>query len=783
MSSTKNIYAVLVAIEDYPDPRLKLQGCVNDLFAFEHFLHRSFDRRLNLKKLTDADASRPNIIQSFQHFRTAEDDDICIFFFAGHGSQNEAPPAFRHLETDRQLESIVAFDSRLPGGRDVLDKELSYLIWESTRRADVHFVVIMDCCHAGTNTRLEGSRIRAAEPVKIPIDTEKFFGFEHYKDLGGGLYSPPRGRYLQLSAARADQTAKEIYIDGKTRGAFSYALVDCLRRYGPQLSYQHLLHRMNLRVRNLVRNQHPQLESIVSADRQLPFLNNLDQSMAAHPLVSYDLEEGWLLDKGAWEGVTQESEVRLLPSGKNVRILEVAPNQSKIGGMEASDPDEVYAASIEKLSIPSLFAFVEDPTAGDLLHRAKEQLRNDLVTLVDDASRAHYWIHADPRRGFWATYPNDARPVFKIVEGYDKSAVLNFLSHMNIVAKWKALEQMGNPRSSLAEGSVRIDLYRVAEAGNYEDRAKAAWLDWQRQADLFYQLKDGNWHYPAFRLKITNQSKENLWVSALYLSDDFSIDNSLLPKAELKPGHDAWMTDLFAGHSYRTIGTAVDDFYPRNGITHITEMIKIFVATEEIDTNHFVQEGLPYDDSVLDPKRKIVTRRFLSAADWRTYEVPINVFRPQPFQYFDSANPFRKFGIALEAPSSFQGRLKLASLTEVGLASGRPLNLRLPGQKSYFTPFEFTPGYNYAPGLSVLEFERPANHLLLSEPITMTLSKSRGIELIPLGYSTQHREFFHLEHSRENDKILLHELPPATAAFPTGWSSKLFFHLPGAVTY
>ena len=116
--------------------------------------------------LTNAEATRDAIIKGFrEHLGKAGKDDIALFYYAGHGAQEQAPPEFWHLEPDKLNETIVCYDSRKDGGWDLADKELAKLIDEVTSR-DPHTILILDCCHSGSGTRNLGeqkTKVRLAQ--------------------------------------------------------------------------------------------------------------------------------------------------------------------------------------------------------------------------------------------------------------------------------------------------------------------------------------------------------------------------------------------------------------------------------------------------------------------------------------------------------------------------------------------------------------------------------------------------------------------------------------------
>ena len=116
---TKNIYALLVGIDAYTYPVPPLQGCVNDIKAIAEYLQGRITQdnyQLHLRTLFDRDATRQGIIDGFrQHLSQATSEDIALFYYAGHGSQEQAPPEFWEVEPDRLNETIVCYDSRQSG--------------------------------------------------------------------------------------------------------------------------------------------------------------------------------------------------------------------------------------------------------------------------------------------------------------------------------------------------------------------------------------------------------------------------------------------------------------------------------------------------------------------------------------------------------------------------------------------------------------------------------------------------------------------------------------------
>lgn len=170
---TRNIYALLVGIDKYLNPVPPLNGCVNDIIAIKEYLEgrvATDGYELRIRTLLNQDATRQAIIDGFlQHLCHAQTNDVVLFYYSGHGSQEQAPQEFWHLEPDRLDETLVCYDSRHAGGWDLADKELAKLIAEVAAK-DPHITIILDCCHSGSGTRnpLQETGIR-----RVPTDKRK----------------------------------------------------------------------------------------------------------------------------------------------------------------------------------------------------------------------------------------------------------------------------------------------------------------------------------------------------------------------------------------------------------------------------------------------------------------------------------------------------------------------------------------------------------------------------------------------------------------------------------
>jgi len=125
----RNVYALLVGIDSYPSPIRSLHGCANDILHIEILLEERIAASgdtFRPKVLINSVATRQAIIDGFrQHLRQAGAEDVALFYYSGHGSQQNSPPEFWHLEPDRLDETLVCYDSREPRTKRLAQNSLS----------------------------------------------------------------------------------------------------------------------------------------------------------------------------------------------------------------------------------------------------------------------------------------------------------------------------------------------------------------------------------------------------------------------------------------------------------------------------------------------------------------------------------------------------------------------------------------------------------------------------------------------------------------------------------
>jgi hypothetical protein len=153
--------ALLVGINDYPNPGDRLQGCVNDVFLMSSLLQEcGFDAE-NIRVVLNERATAAEIVSRLEWLlEGSEDEQDRVFYYSGHGAQI---PGYGIGETvDRKDECLVAYDFDWSREHAVTDDQFFELY--SQLPYTTRFLTILDCCHSGGMTREGGARVRGLTP-------------------------------------------------------------------------------------------------------------------------------------------------------------------------------------------------------------------------------------------------------------------------------------------------------------------------------------------------------------------------------------------------------------------------------------------------------------------------------------------------------------------------------------------------------------------------------------------------------------------------------------------
>lgn len=647
MSDSRKMYALLVGINKYPNPSHRLEGCVRDAESLNTYLeHFCATNQLEFHslQLTDIAASKKNIIDGFKHFDAARKDDICLFYFAGHGARCIAPDEFQHLAADNYLETLVCQDSRTEAGADLVDKELAWLIWNTTKNKEhIHFLSILDCCHSGGMTReatTKKVRIREVAAVEKKRAIEHYLGYKDFIPIDNKQYLPREGRHLLLAAARDTQTAKEVYVGGEPRGIFSYCLVAALEEAKGKLSYFNLLNKINLRIENLVKNQYPILKTN-GVDQDLScFLGK--KKLERQYFASWNKKaKEWRINVGEMHGISsevinKEDCFRLKTAEHKLKAIALFAHYTTLDGMENSDKSNVHPVQLLTAVYAPLQLYInkEEENESALIAQLKASCQKRTTryfVLTKDSQKADYILSIHPTA--WtlnATETSIGKSNFTISPSTNdlKTAIGDFCHKLEIACRWEKMLRLQQANTKIGINEFEVQLYHVSDTGTIPDIAPAQPVDWRKPNR--FQLIEGQAH-PGFRLCIKNTGQRKLWFSICYFGADFSISNELMDIKELDATQEAWaLLSTSDGNLSKTIALCIEDGHKAAGKYKIEDYLKIIVSTEAFDSNSFSQKGI-YDPLEGKSKGFVTARNVLNRQrpNWYSINIPLQIEHPQ----------------------------------------------------------------------------------------------------------------------------------------------------------
>lgn len=785
---SRKIYVLLVGIDNYPNPNHCLQGCVNDITAIEEYLNERFDSQeyqLHLLKLQDEQATREAIINGFRnHLCQAQKDDVVLFYYSGHGSQELAPKEFWHIEPDHLDETLVCYDSRTENGWDLADKELAKLIAEVAKR-EPHITIIMDCCHSGSSTK---DPMQEAKERRFPADKRErplnsfIFTLEDLEKLIDSRdrdpekhptgWKIPKGRHVLLAACRDYETAKEY--PGKLRGYFSYYLLDTLTKTNGKLTYRDLFARTNAIVRSESREQSPQLEVNDPQDGDKFFLDGAIATVEPYFIVTHDKTSGWVIEGGAVHGVQppKNGETTLFTLFKfdtnnddlrdpsksvgTAKVTQVLPTKSKIDieGVENLATDTTFKAVVTSLPLPPLGVSLEGDEAG--VNLAREQLNKAGLNGKPSAyvRESQKIGNADLRllchnNQYVIARPTDEHPLVAQIDGYTPDNAEKTIKRLEHIARWKTIAQLANTAATqIKTGDVKMELI-FADSDLLQSN----------QMRLQYKYKDGKWQQPEFKLRLTNTTKKPLYCALVNFSDSFSISAPFFESGSIR---------LHAGESAYALNgeeliLEVPNEYWQQGITEYKDIIKLIVSNDEFDARLLNQDKLdaprPRSRNIESANQSSLERLMertqnreikakssaVSFDDWYAEEITITTVRPlESTPVSQEQEQQLGVGVKLQAHPSLKANVRLTTTPQVSRDLGNnilPPILREDPQVTQ--PFQFTTSRGTDPGLTVLELNDVTNHEVVTPDAPLKLLVDAPLAdneyLLPIGYDG---EFF-----------------------------------------
>lgn len=153
--------ALLIGINDYPDPANRLEGCVNDVFRMSEVLQECGFPVDSIRVCLNERATARGIMERLEWLLDdPRSDDEIVFFYSGHGAQ--IPEYGEDNEPDRATETLVPYDFDWTPEHAITDDRIYSLY--SQLPFDTRLAMIFDCCHSGGIHRAGVPRPKGLNP-------------------------------------------------------------------------------------------------------------------------------------------------------------------------------------------------------------------------------------------------------------------------------------------------------------------------------------------------------------------------------------------------------------------------------------------------------------------------------------------------------------------------------------------------------------------------------------------------------------------------------------------
>ena len=555
--------ALLIGIDEY-QAVTDLRGAVNDVELIKDILIGKFDVPVeNISTLTDAQATRVNIIQAIEEnlIAPAREGDVVILHYSGHGSQMRDQPDGD--EVDGWDETIVPHDSRTNGVFDISDDEINGLLHLLTQKTK-NVTFILDSCHSGAAARA-GNRVR-----KIARDTRNPPASPDYAISARGGEGDAGIRlngsdYVLISGCLAPELSNETRFGDRRHGAMTWFLAEALRAAQPGATYRSVMDSVRTNVTSRFPTQHPQVEG-PGVDLNIFGVDRINS--APYVLVQSTDDGALSLDGGKLMGLRANGEYSVYPPGTTspdasgmdgvLRIIaleDFSAQAELVSGIMPTTSARVFIGPTTFNQLPTtVFVNPELPTAAGISTALTSLPVVELVPTPDDAQ-----LIIEPESRGITIRTGDLSLTSQPIDSSAANFQDRVIEQVQDIVHWRALRDLQNPNATL---QVSFDL-AVKDSSPARLNPNTA-APGQR---LFYRVQNREQDVPLYNY-------------VLDVSSDGSVALLYPPPGEqqaLAPG--------------ATLKREIEMFLPP-GAPAVTDVLKVISTTSPIDPSVFPQGAL-----------------------------------------------------------------------------------------------------------------------------------------------------------------------------------------------
>jgi hypothetical protein len=166
--------ALLIGIDRYANPVVPpLHGCVNDTFQLSAALQESGIDHRHIRLLHNGRATRQNLLDNISWLLDdAQPGDHRILSFSGHGHRR---PTYSIDGEAMEMHEVLCTHDYLTSSSETGLRDRDFQDLYANLPRGVHFMIFLDCCHAGGVSRAGGPAIRSfSGPTDIEHESSRW---------------------------------------------------------------------------------------------------------------------------------------------------------------------------------------------------------------------------------------------------------------------------------------------------------------------------------------------------------------------------------------------------------------------------------------------------------------------------------------------------------------------------------------------------------------------------------------------------------------------------------
>lgn len=782
----KNLYVLLVGINDYPAPNPVLKGCIKDINQIEDYLKEfcAKDYQLHIKRLENSTATYANIKSSFRdHLGAAGPADIAWFHFSGHGSEEKTAPEFLTLEPNGKDQTLICSDSGIGGVPNLADKELAVLLNEvatKNKSQPPHILVSLDCCHSGSGTRSVGDDIQwtsRAAPSSGATRTLDSYADGYYSRLKN--IEVPVSKHVVISACKSVQTAGDM----PQGGAFTTGLIKTLRAAKGNLSYTDLFLRSRSSVQTIRDNQTPQFDTVNNFDPYVRFLEG--SPTGEKDLYEVVKKDGkWFVKCGAIHGLPTQPSAPLafdIYSPPPEKVLKGAATIKAVGAQMSSididldsggvvnffkkltnNEEEEFRAALRHLPTPPELASLTGDASLIASIQNDPKLKAKNVAWAQPGEKVSLEVQLTPD-AITVMDLDKGRKAF-VTDGSTKDHISTVIDALDKIVVWRRFIELHNKnQASQVKDMVRYELHEIDEAGGIKKHGPGA-------VRIFASSQSLSNRIPAFRPVIHVQNiQQNLYCYLFFVAFDYSIS---CPGGEIvyRPYEHEDKSNIEIPLWKKTLGWG-----PAAGNAEDTCHFKLIVTTEPLDHQQFLQSGLGTHRDILgEPTPEKVFD------DWAAYDIAVTMVRQDNAISSSTDVSLADGNIKIKAHPAMTASVSIGH-AEANTRSTGPMNAfaRLQ-QNNPMQMVDFSPSRS-AQTQNVIEINNirlASEDALENQPLEITLKHTPDENefVLPVAFDGKHfRVIGDAVSDSEGTHIRIREIPDAPQTDASGMGERSLF--------